>query len=297
MLCSTLTGMAAEVKKHNLIWRQAGDNVTLTCKYQLRSDPNGYLDIEWTVKSKNFNESDKLIITLSGRKVYIFISNQKISFASGNGSHGDASLYIKSLVAADSGIYYCKVKTGQPLHQESWNLTVQGKEQKSEDEDITVAPNSNTMSLKNSTMSAVNSTDTSDLSSDDDASSYMWKIRICLGVTGLVLFIVILIICLKLKVKTKFRNRTVVNDSVQPMECQSNIIYSTVTRTDQSNIIYSTVTRTDQDITYSTIQAINQNAFYTTLLGPKAIEKCDQPVICNPRSWYLTQSADSLQDF
>ncbi|XP_072885623.1 uncharacterized protein [Hemitrygon akajei] len=275
--CEITIGMAVEGKKHSLVWRQAGDSVTLTCKYQFRSDPNGYLDIEWTIKSKSWNESDNMIITLSGGKVYKTLRNQNISFVSGKGDHGDASLNFESLVAADSGIYYCKVKTEQDLHQESWNLTVQGKEQKSEDEDITVAPNSNTTS-------AMNSTESSDLSSDDDASSYKWKIGICLGVTGLVLFIIILIICLILKVKTKFQNRTVVNDSVQTMEYQDNIIYSTL----QS---------TDQDITYSTIQSIGQDALYTTLQEHKAIEKCDQPVICTPQSWCFTQSADSVQDF
>ncbi|XP_059812726.1 uncharacterized protein LOC132385038 [Hypanus sabinus] len=218
-----------------------------------------------------------VIITLSGGKVYKTHPNQNISFASRNGDHGDASLYFESLVAADSGIYYCKVKTEQDLHQESWNLTVQGEEQKSEVEDITVAPNSNTTS-------AMNSTESSDLSSDDDASSYKWKIGIRLGVTGLVLFIIILIICLILKVKTKFRNRTMVNDSVQTMEYQDNIIYSTV----QS---------TDQDITYFAIQSIGQDALYATLQEYKAIEKYDQPVIRTPRSWCFTQSADSVQDF
>ncbi|XP_051895674.1 coxsackievirus and adenovirus receptor homolog [Pristis pectinata] len=144
---------AAETNKNNLILKQAGDNVTLTCKYQPRSNPNDYLDIEWTVRSKIFNESDKMIITLSGGRVYVYGLHEKMTFASGNGSHGDASLFIKSLAAADSGIYDCKVKIQGIIHQEAWNLTVQGKEQRMEDQDVTTAAKNNTMAPTNSTMS------------------------------------------------------------------------------------------------------------------------------------------------
>ncbi|XP_067827025.1 coxsackievirus and adenovirus receptor homolog [Heptranchias perlo] len=119
----------AETKNYSTIWKQAGDNVTLPCKYRWRSDQNSNLDIEWMIKSTDINKTDKMIATFSGGKVYTYSDlQQEISFSSENGSGGDTSLHIESLAVADSGIYHCKVKKEGTIYQEILNLTVHGNQ-------------------------------------------------------------------------------------------------------------------------------------------------------------------------
>ncbi|XP_038634404.1 CXADR-like membrane protein isoform X1 [Scyliorhinus canicula] len=120
----TADSEAAETINCNPIWRRVGDNVTIPCSYRPKSDQNGYLDIEWAIR--NVNESDQTILTQAGGKVYVTPGwQQRISFASENGSKGDASLYFNSLDVNDSGIYNCKVKIDGKIEQKTCNLTVQ----------------------------------------------------------------------------------------------------------------------------------------------------------------------------
>ncbi|XP_069750920.1 coxsackievirus and adenovirus receptor homolog isoform X3 [Narcine bancroftii] len=205
----------AEDKKPKVILRQVGDDVTLPCKYQTKHTLTGYLDIEWLIKSKVINESDKMIITLSGGNVYPADSHREISFVSENVSHGDASLCIRSLDAADSGIYFCKVKKGGIIQRKAWNLTVQ------------------------------------DSSKGSDTSFHKWAIRTGVSVSGLVL--IILVICLKSKVKAIFLSRPLTNTSRQPVEFQDNSIYASIQDTAQ-DVTYSEVRRVDLAVTYSTVQ-------------------------------------------
>ncbi|XP_069750919.1 coxsackievirus and adenovirus receptor homolog isoform X2 [Narcine bancroftii] len=260
--------MNAEDKKPKVILRQVGDDVTLPCKYQTKHTLTGYLDIEWLIKSKVINESDKMIITLSGGNVYPADSHREISFVSENVSHGDASLCIRSLDAADSGIYFCKVKKGGIIQRKAWNLTVQDKEQSLEDQNIP-------KTLMNSTMVPKNSTDSS---KGSDTSFHKWAIRTGVSVSGLVL--IILVICLKSKVKAIFLSRPLTNTSRQPVEFQDNSIYASIQDTAQ-DVTYSEVRRVDLAVTYSTVQ--------------RPETECDPSIIYNDCLSSFPQRAASLK--
>ncbi|XP_074535841.1 CXADR-like membrane protein isoform X1 [Halichoeres trimaculatus] len=110
-------GAQTEMKK------VVGDNATLPCHHQFPS--SGSLDIEWLLQKPNSKQ--KVIITFFGGQVYTNEATGseagRLSFA-GEYLGGDASLLISDLLQADSGEYYCKVKTGGKYHWSQVNLIV-----------------------------------------------------------------------------------------------------------------------------------------------------------------------------
>ncbi|CAL1570941.1 unnamed protein product [Knipowitschia caucasica] len=104
-----------------------GDNATLPCHHQLPSSKS--LDIEWLLQKPNSKQ--KVIITFFGGEVYTNEENRRLSLA-GDYLGGDASLLISDLLLADSGEYYCKVKTAGNYHWSQVNLIVLEKPSKPE---------------------------------------------------------------------------------------------------------------------------------------------------------------------
>ncbi|XP_067910180.1 coxsackievirus and adenovirus receptor homolog isoform X2 [Heterodontus francisci] len=208
-LCFTADTAAPETKNYSAIWRRAGDKVILPCKYSPRSNQTGYLDIEWWIRSTNNKESYKMILTLSGGKVYP--QQQRFSFASENGSEGDASLYFESLVVADSGIYECKVKVEGRIHQITWSLTVRDNQNATQSASAT--SNIPVSQYNTTQLPSINSTISSQHT--PTGSSLNETAPIVIGVCGFIIFLILLVIYLKLKMKAVRLHRTAVNTTEQ----------------------------------------------------------------------------------
>ncbi|XP_041098409.1 coxsackievirus and adenovirus receptor-like isoform X2 [Polyodon spathula] len=107
--------------------RNAGGCVILPCKYNQSAveGAEGSIDIEWTVS----NVANPLI-WLSGGKVFKKVPrlSPRISFMAHNSTSGDASVWIVSLTAEDSGVYRCKVRKGGYSNQINVNVTVLDKD-------------------------------------------------------------------------------------------------------------------------------------------------------------------------
>lgn len=110
-------GAQTEMKK------VVGDNATLPCHHKFQS--SGSLDIEWLLQKPDSKQ--KVIITFFGGQVYTNEatgSDASRLFFAGEYLNGDASLLISDLLQADSGDYYCKVKSGGKYQWSQVNLIV-----------------------------------------------------------------------------------------------------------------------------------------------------------------------------
>ncbi|XP_067827016.1 uncharacterized protein [Heptranchias perlo] len=282
LLCFIADAATDETKNYSTIWKQAGDNVTLPCKYRWRSDQNSNLDIEWMIKSTDINKTDKMIATFSGGKVYTYSDlQQKISFSSENGSGGDTSLHIESLVVADSGIYHCKVKKEGTIYQEIFNLTVHDNQiAASVTPTIPVTQHNTTVYFSawtpNSTLAPQND---SDSEKDNRAPYYMNAVQIGLGASGLVIILTFVLIAhLQHRKKAIFLHRVAVNIPEQPEDF---LPQDDLQCTDQ-DVIYSTVQTPNQDVTYSTVQAPKQDIIYSIVQKHDRIQNCNENITYTP---------------
>ncbi|XP_078055324.1 uncharacterized protein LOC144480039 [Mustelus asterias] len=272
-LCFTADTEAAKTMNRNPIWRRVGDNVTLPCSYTPRSNQNGYLDIEWAVR--NNNDSYKVILTLSGGKVYVTSGwEQRISFASANGSAGDASLYFKSLDVNDSGIYHCKVKIKGKIRQTACNLTVRAQD----DQNIVTATVTQHTATAQRTMegnitSSKNASLNTDTPSVDELFFYGSRVGIAFGILG---FIILLILSARFLHHKTHSSQTSMNSVQQSEDCEAqghltaqipdvNIVYSAV-QSARPNTVNPTAQAHDQDIVYSKVQTLNAVRNYNGII-------------------------------
>ncbi|XP_072449497.1 uncharacterized protein [Chiloscyllium punctatum] len=278
----------AETGLCNSIQRRAGDSVTLPCKYTPRSHQNGYLDIEWALRSTNRNDSDKLILTLSGGRVYVTDGwQQRITFFSSNGTEGDASLRFMTLAVNDSGIYDCKVKVEGQIYQTVCNLTVQDNQNATE---VTSVPSTNQETQhelrtvqQNNTNTGENST--SPTKGDTNASFHIIYVGIGFGISGFIILLIVLITCLKHKPSAAglHRSRAVMNTAQQSEDFsfQGNLQNSTV-RVSDEDIVYSIVHSTRKNTLKSTAQAQDQDIVHSKLQILNEVQNCNENIIYAP---------------
>ncbi|XP_060702941.1 uncharacterized protein LOC132829638 isoform X2 [Hemiscyllium ocellatum] len=266
---------AAETGLCNPIQRRAGDSVTLPCKYTSRSYQNGFLDIEWALRSTNMNESDKLILTLSGGRVYVTDGwQQRITFLSSNGTKGDASLHFMALAVNDSGIYNCKVKAKD--NQNATEVTsVPSTNQETQHELWTVQQN-NTNTGENST---------SPTKGDTNTSFHIIYVGIGFGISGFIIMLIVIITCLKHKPSAAclHRSRAVMNTAQQSEEFsfQGNLQNSTV-RVSVEDIVYSIVQQTRKNNSTSTAHAQDQDIVHSKIQILNEVQNCNENIIYAP---------------
>ncbi|XP_038635522.1 uncharacterized protein LOC119954397 isoform X2 [Scyliorhinus canicula] len=258
-LCLAVDSEAAETINCNPIWRRVGDNVTIPCSYRPKSDQNGYLDIEWAIR--NINESDQMILTQAGGKVYVTPGwQQRISFASENGSKGDASLYFNSLDVNDSGIYNCKVKIDGKIEQKTCNLTVQVQDIQSTS---TITPT------------------TAVTQHNETGSSPQLLHFIVPGILGFSILLTLSAKYLQYKIRS---SRAPVNTMRQSEDfIPQDYLQCNTAQSPNENIIYSSVWTARQDTVNSTAQAQDQDIIYSKVQKHRAIQNYNEIIPCTPK--------------
>ncbi|XP_041030337.1 uncharacterized protein LOC121269645 isoform X2 [Carcharodon carcharias] len=267
-LCFTADTEAAQTKNCSPIWRQVGETVTLPCKYSPRSDQKSYLDIEWAIRSTNSNESDKVILTHAGGKVYVTQGwQQRISFASGNGSEGDATLYFTSLAVNDSGIYNCKVKAEGKIHQSACNLTVR--------ESVTpTIPVTQHKITSQKTTEQYNTT----LRTLPEGSSKV--VGIGLSIFGFIILLTFSIRCLQPKIHSSRTSANTLRKSEDSLS--QGYQRCTTVQVPGEDIVYSAVQTARKDNVNSTAQAQDQNAIYSKVQKLNTVQNCDEIITYAP---------------
>ncbi|CAG5867240.1 unnamed protein product [Menidia menidia] len=112
------------------IQRAEGESVTLGCTYSPSPFDTGELDIEWTVVSQDTTQKDYMFLSYSGGSQFRHSGHafaEGLSFAAGDPSNGDASLWISRLSPVHSATYQCKVKKSPGVDTRKMSLVVMVK--------------------------------------------------------------------------------------------------------------------------------------------------------------------------
>ncbi|XP_061589182.1 coxsackievirus and adenovirus receptor homolog [Cololabis saira] len=131
MLSETFTeGMKVTSVGSQTVLKAMGESVTLGCSYTPEPFDAGELDIEWSVVSPDTTKKDQMIMSYtSGTRYYHgnHVFAERLSFAAGDPSKGDASLSISQLSPPQSATYRCKVKKSPGVDTRKMSLVVMVK--------------------------------------------------------------------------------------------------------------------------------------------------------------------------
>lgn len=89
-----------------------GNNILISCVFELDSGDAGELDIEWAIINPDTTERDVIILTYVHGQVFDYPSvfSSRFSFVEADPSKGNASVNVLALRIGDTNTFQCKVK-------------------------------------------------------------------------------------------------------------------------------------------------------------------------------------------
>ncbi|XP_078276546.1 coxsackievirus and adenovirus receptor homolog [Rhinoraja longicauda] len=97
---------------HQNIYVAEGDNMLISCEFELDSSDTGELDIEWAIINPDTTKRDVIILTYVHGQVFDYPSvfRSRFSFVESDPSQGNASVSVRALRISDTNTFQCKVK-------------------------------------------------------------------------------------------------------------------------------------------------------------------------------------------